>query len=122
LADRVKIVLTSPAFALDVLNHQRGLRSPEATYKLPAQGAPTWYTLARPAQVVRRDQGFSLVFEGGEIGLGALYPTAEWMVQQKRFSVEEAAVRQAGAPRAELFALLGRLVDAGVLQQTEMGA
>jgi bifunctional lysine-specific demethylase and histidyl-hydroxylase NO66 len=120
LAERVKTVLTSPAFATDVLNHQRGLQSPEAKYDLPIQGAPTWYSLARPAQVVRRDQGFILAFEGGEIGLGALYPTAEWMLQQKRFSAEEAAVRQVGASRAELLALLGRLVDAGVLLQTEM--
>lgn len=120
LADRVNAVLTSPAFAIDVLNHQRGLRGGDAQYDLPTQGAAIWYVRARPAQVLRRDKGFAVAFEGGEIDIGALYPTVDWMLAQGRFSLEDAAVRQAGAPRAELERLLDRLVQAGVLQQTEM--
>ena len=57
LADRVKDAMTSPAFAIDVLNHQRDLSRPPAVYDLPAQRPPAWYSVARKAQVLRRDSG-----------------------------------------------------------------
>lgn len=120
LADRVKTVMTSPAFAIDVLNHQRDLARVPADYGLPAQAKTTWYSVARKAQVLRRDTGFAVVFEGGEIALGASYPTVEWMLKQRVFSLEDAIARQAGVDRAELRADLEKLLDAGVLAETEM--
>ena len=48
LADRIKAVMTSPAFAIDVLNHQRDLGRAPANYELPAQARPSWYSVGTP--------------------------------------------------------------------------
>jgi cupin superfamily protein len=120
LADRVRAVMTSPAFAIDVLNHQRDLSRPVADYELPAQRPPAWYSVSRRAQVVRRDRGFALVFDGGEIPVGATYPTVEWILKQRMFSVDDALARQPGVDRAALVADLERLAKAGVIVETEM--
>ena len=120
LAERVRAMITSPAFAIDVLNHQRGLASEQTAYELPAQQPPSWYSIARPAQVVRRDAGFAAVFERGEIALGAAYPTVEWLLKQRMFSVGDALSRQPGVDPTELRSVLQQLVAAGVIVATEM--
>jgi bifunctional lysine-specific demethylase and histidyl-hydroxylase NO66 len=120
LAERVRAVMNSPAFAIDVLNHQRDLSRPAADYELPSQRPPAWYSVARRAQVVRRDPGFAVVFEGGEIPVGATYPTIEWILKQRMFSMDDALARQPGVDRAALAADLGRLANAGVIVETEM--
>ncbi len=120
LAERVRAVMTSPAFAIDVLNHQRDLARVSADYELPAQRPPAWYSVARRAQVARRDAGFAVVFEGGEIPVGATYPTVEWILKQRMFSVDDALARQPGADRAALAADIERLEGAGILVATEM--
>jgi lysine-specific demethylase/histidyl-hydroxylase NO66 len=120
LADRVKGVMTSPAFAIDVLNHQRALSRPQADYELPAQRPPAWYSVARRAQVVRRDAGFAVAFDGGEIPVGATYPTLEWALKQRMFSVDDALARQPGSDRAALLADIATLERAGILVVTEM--
>ena len=120
LGDRVRAVLASPAFAIDVLNHQRDLARPSADYGLPEQAPTTWYTVARRAQVARRDTGFAVVFDGGEIAVGAAYPTVEWMLKQRMFSVADAATRQPNVDREALRRDLELLVRAGVLVETAM--
>src|SRR5688572_13330376 len=120
LAERVRTMITSPAFAIDVLNHQRGLASGQTAYGLPAQQPPSWYSIARPAQVVRRDAGFAAVFERGEIALGAAYPTVEWLLKQRMFSVGDALSHQPGVDPTELRSVLQQLVAAGVIVETEM--
>jgi ribosomal protein L16 Arg81 hydroxylase len=120
LAERVQAVLTSPAFAVDVLNHQRSLARTPAEYELPAQKPPAWYSVARRAQVVRRDQGFAVIFDGGEIPLGATSPTIEWLLKQRMFSVDDALARQPGIDRATLQGDLQRLAKAGIIVETEM--
>lgn len=120
LADRLRVVLTSPSFALDVLNHQRDLARLPADYALPAQAQATWYSVTRRAHVARRDQGFAIVFDGGEIPVGASYPTLEWMLRQRLFSLDDAAARQASVDRAELQRDIARLERAGILALTEM--
>ena len=120
LADRVRAVMTSPAFAIDVLNHQRDLARAAADYELPMQAKTTWYSVARRAQVVRRDRGFAVVFDGGEIALGADNPTIEWMLKQRLFSLEDAIARQPGLDRQELRRDLEQLARAGVIVETEM--
>ena len=120
LGDRIRAVMTSPAFAIDVLNHQRDLARMRADYDLPAQRKPAWYSVARRAQVVRRDQGFAVVFDGGEIRVGATYPTVEWILKQRMFSVEDALARQSGIDRKVLQEDLERLANAGVIVETEM--
>lgn len=120
LADRVRAAMTSPAFAIDMLNHQRDLARAPADYDLPAQVPPAWYSVARRAQVVRRDQGFAVVFEGGEIPVGATYPTVEWVLKQRMFSVDDALARQTGVDRKALIEDLERLAKAGIVVETEM--
>jgi JmjC domain len=120
LADRVRATMISPAFAVDVLNHQRGLGRPPAEFALPAQRPPAWYSVARRAQVLRRDGGFAVAFEGGEIAVGATYPTVEWILKQRMFSVDDALARQPGVDRGVLAADLERLEKAGVIVATEM--
>ncbi|MGB5131946.1 MAG: cupin domain-containing protein [Steroidobacteraceae bacterium] len=120
LADRIRAVMASPAFAIDVLNHQRNLARAAADYQLPVQAKTTWYSVARKAQVARRDRGFTVVFDGGEIALGAAYPTVEWMLKQRLFSLEDAIARQPGIDRQELRRDLEQLLEAGVVVETEM--
>ncbi|HWN06341.1 MAG TPA: cupin domain-containing protein [Steroidobacteraceae bacterium] len=120
LADRVRAVMSSKAFAIDVLNHQRDLAKPPASYDLPAQPPPAWYSVARRAEVLRRDAGFAVAFEAGEIAVGATWPTIEWILKQRLFSVDDALARQPGADRHALAADLDRLEKAGVIVRTEM--
>jgi ribosomal protein L16 Arg81 hydroxylase len=120
LADRMKAVITSPAFAIDVQNAQRDLARAPADYELPAQARTTWYSVARRAQVMRRDQGLAVVFDGGEFPVGAAYPTIEWILKQRMFSVEDAATRQPSVDREALRRDLEQLVQAGIIVETEM--
>jgi ribosomal protein L16 Arg81 hydroxylase len=120
LGERVRTVVSSPAFAVDVLNHQRGLARSPAAYGLPGRQAPSWYSVARRAQVVRRDAGFAVAFDGGEIPVGSNYPTLEWALKQRMFSVDDALARQPGADRAALMSDIERLERAGILAATEM--
>jgi hypothetical protein len=120
LGDRVRAVMASPAFAVDVLNHQRDLGRLPAEYHLPERRPPAWYSVARRAQLLRRDAGFAVTFEGGEIPVGATYPTVEWLLKQRLFSVDDALARQPGVDRAALAADLERLERAGILVATEM--
>jgi hypothetical protein len=76
--------------------------------------------VARRAQVLRRDGGFAIAFDGGEIPVGATYPTIEWALKQRMFSVDDALARQPGIDRKTLAADLERLAAAGVLVETEM--
>ncbi len=120
LAERIKAVLTSPAFAADVLNHQRGLAAPTAEYELPAQPPATWYSLARRAQVVRRDSGHVAITEQGEVPLGATSPTVEWILKQRFFSLGDALARNVSVDPTELRGVLAKLAAAGVIVETEM--
>ncbi len=120
LADRIAAVVKSRAFAIDVLNHQREQARAPADYGLPAQAQTTWYSVARRARLVRRDHGFAIVFDGGEIALRATNPTVEWILAQKLFSLEGATARQAGIDQQELRRDLEQLVKAGIIVATEM--
>lgn len=120
LAERIKAVMTSPAFATDVLNHQRGLASSSADYDLPVLSRPVWYAIARRSNLVRRDSGYVAVTEQGEIALGATYPTVEWILRQRTFSLGDVLARTTSVDPAELRAVLAKLSAAGVIVETEM--
>jgi bifunctional lysine-specific demethylase and histidyl-hydroxylase NO66 len=122
LAERIKSVVTSPAFAIDVRNHQRGLTVAPAQFDLPAQQKPAWYSVARPARVLRRDSGFAVAFDSGEIAVGAAYPTVEWILQQRLFSLDDAIARHSSVDRQDLLATIEKLVAAGIIVETEMRA
>jgi hypothetical protein len=119
-SDRERAVMTSPAFALEVLNHQRELARPPASFELPARRPPAWFSVARRAQLLRRDSGFAVAHEGGEIPVGATYPTVDWLLKQRLFSVDDALARQPGIDREALAADLERLERAGIIVATEM--
>ena len=91
-----------------------------ASYELPAQQPPAWYSTARRAQVVRRDSGYAAVLDQGEIALGATYPTVEWVLKQRMFSLEDALARHASVDPSELRGVLAQLIVAGVIVETEM--
>jgi hypothetical protein len=76
--------------------------------------------VARRAQVLRRDSGFAVAYDGGEIPVGPNYPTLEWILKQRMFSVDDALARQPGADRAALAADLEQLERAGVIVATAM--
>jgi ribosomal protein L16 Arg81 hydroxylase len=120
LAERIKAVMTSSTFAIDVLNHQRDLGRASPSYGLPLQAKASWYSVARRAHVARRDTGFAVVFDGGEIPVGATYPTIEWVLRQRLFSLDDAAARQPSVDRAELNRDLALLERAGIVVATEM--
>jgi ribosomal protein L16 Arg81 hydroxylase len=120
LAERLKTEMTSPAFATDVLNHQRGLAGALAHYELPAKVPPVWYSIARRAQAVRRDSGYVVVTDQGEIAIGATYPTVEWILKQRLFSLGDALAHHASTDPAELRGVLAQLIAAGVIVQTQM--
>lgn len=120
LAERVKTVMTSPAFATDVLNHQRSLSGAAADYELPTQTQATWYAIASRARVARRDSGYFAVTDRGEIALGATHPTVEWILKQRFFSLEDALARNASVDPTELRSVLAQLLAAGVIVETEM--
>jgi hypothetical protein len=120
LADRIRAVMTYKEFAIDVLNHQRHRARPPAAFELPAQRPPAWYSVARRAEVLHRHAGFAVAFEGGEIPVGATWPTIEWILKQRLFSVDDALARQPGADRDALAAGLDRLEQAGVIVRTEI--
>jgi Uncharacterized conserved protein len=120
LAQRVQAIMTSPAFATDVLIHQRGLAGAHADYELPVQVQPTWYSIARRAQVVRRDSGYVAVTDQAEIALGATHPTVEWILRQRLFSLGDALARHVSTDPAELRSVLAQLIAAGVVVETEM--
>lgn len=120
LATRVQAVMNSPAFGVDVLNSQRELAGSTADYSLPAQSAPAWYSLAKRAKLVRRDHGVFVQHDGGEIAVGASWPTIEWMLSQRLFALEDALTRQRGVDAAELAAEVQKLLRAGILAPTEM--
>lgn len=120
LAERVKTVITSPAFATDVKNHQRGLALAAVDFGLPAQTTPMWFSAGRAARAVRRDSGYVVLFEGGELPLGGTYPTVEWLLQQRLFSLDDALARHPSVDPVELRGVLDNLLDAGVIVETEM--
>ena len=120
LGERLKMVMTTPAFAIDVLNHQRGLASAQVDYELPGQRPTAWYSVASRARVVRQDSGYLAVTDQGAIGLGATHQTIEWILRQRLFSLADALARNANVDPEELHGVLARLIAAGVIVETQM--
>ncbi len=120
LAKRIEALAAAPAMAIDVLHHQRSLSTLAPEYELPRQTPAAWFSVTASGALQRRPTGYFLVVGGHEIAVGALYPTVEWMLQQRRFSLGEAAARQPGTPQRELHALIQHLLQAGVLVETVM--
>ena len=52
--------------------------------------------------------------------MGATYPTIEWILKQRLFSLDDAAARQPSIDRLELRRALELLARAGIIVETEM--
>ena len=72
LAERVRAVMTSPAFAIDVLNHQRGLAERRGGLRIArAAAADLVFDRATARRSCDATAAIAAVFERGEIALGA---------------------------------------------------
>ncbi|MBL8547223.1 MAG: hypothetical protein JNL81_12230 [Hyphomonadaceae bacterium] len=120
LSARISAVMASPAFELDVLNHQRNLGNFAAEYAFPERPSSRWFTVTAPARILRRDSSYVAAFKGGEVALGSVYTVVDWMLKQGRFSLDDALTRLPGAEPAEIERTLSALVSAGVLAETPM--
>lgn len=121
LARHVDRCLQSPAFALDVANHQRALAGSQAVpFGLPRRERPRFFTTVRPGRVVRSGEGFVARFDGAELPLGAAYPAVQWLLGQRLFSFEDLAARHAFIDADDLQRVLAQLAQLGVVDETEM--
>jgi lysine-specific demethylase/histidyl-hydroxylase NO66 len=120
LGQRLRELMTSPAFALDVKNHQRAYASAPAAYELPAQRRPTYYSTTKRSVVLRRDDGFTVQIDGKPIDLGATYPAVAWLLQRRLFSFDDLLAGFPFLDESELRAVLQELIGAGAIVETEM--
>ncbi len=119
LAQRVGEMMASPAFAIDVLNHQRGLGNAHREFQLPERGVDTWYAVENHAQIVRRADDYWFIANGRQIALGSTYPIFEWLLAQRRVSRGELLARLPCA-ESELDSVLAKLMEAGAIVEVEM--
>ena len=120
LAQQVERLMNSPAFAIEVLNHQRSFASSPAAFELPALRRAQYFSTAKKGQVLRRDEGFSVQIDGTPIDVGAAYPAVGWLLQQKLFSFDDLLARFPFVDDGELRAVLQKLLAIGAVVETEM--
>lgn len=118
LANLITGMMTSPSFAMELGNHQRGLAREPATYYLPLRRRPAFYSVLRRAAVRRHRGGWTL----DTIELGSAYPVVEWIMLQRMFSFEDACARFTFIGSEDLEALLRNLVASGFIERTELQA
>jgi hypothetical protein len=120
LAQRLNGMLTAPAFAIDVRNHQRSLATAPPGFALPARQRPRYYSTAQRAQVTRDREGFRVHLGSAQIDVGATYPAVAWLLQQRLFSFDDLMARFPFVEETELGRVLDRLAAAGAIVETEM--
>ncbi len=120
LAQRLERMMTAPAFATDVLNHQRAYARAPAEFELPAQRRPQFFSTVKRGEIVRRPEGSFARVDGRELALGATAPAIGWLLTQRMFSVEDLSARYPFVVEAELRAVLQHLAALGVIVETEM--
>jgi ribosomal protein L16 Arg81 hydroxylase len=113
-------MITSPAFTLDVRNHQRGLSSFPVGFELPNQGRPQYYSPAGRAQLVLRPQGYALVTDAGDVPIGATYPAVDWLLLQRAFSLDDLLARFPFLDEAEMQSVLVNLSGLGVIVKVDL--
>jgi ribosomal protein L16 Arg81 hydroxylase len=113
-------IISSPAFATDILNYQRGLWSLPTGFDLPNRQRPQYYSPVKRAHVIQRLDGYTLATEQGEISIGATYPAVEWLLQQRMFSLDDLVARYPFLDEAALQSLLQTLAEVGVVNAVEV--
>lgn len=107
----------SPALALDVLNHQRGLAAHAPGFGLPGQQRPQYYARARAVEVRNGPEGYALVIEQGELRIGAPWPAIDYLLQQSSASVQELLARFPFVDEPELRAVIQILLTHGIVAE-----
>lgn len=121
LANHLAAVMTSRSFVDDVRNLQRGLATAQpADYALPEQRPAKWYGVETVARVSAGPSGYVVSHQGAEIAVGDLYPLADWMLQQRRFTLEDAQARLHGVAPEAIADLVEKMLQAGILAEIEM--
>jgi hypothetical protein len=110
----------SPAFVLDVLNHQRGLYAPPRAFELPAQHCPRYFAPARAVEVRNGPEGYAVVTGRGELRIGAPWPAVDWLLQQQAGSLPDALARFPFVDEGELLQAVQALVEHGVLGEVDI--
>lgn len=120
LSRHIDRLLNAPSFAIDVLNHQRGLRTAPAGFELPALKRTQFYSTVKRGQVMRRNDGFVAAFAGAEVPLGATGPAIAWLLQQRMFSIDDLLARHRSIDESELKDVLQKLINIGAIVATDM--
>lgn len=121
LANQLAAVMRSQSFVEDVRNLQRGLATAQfVDYALPEQRPAKWYGVEAAARVSAGNSGYVVTYAGGEIRVGDLYPLADWMLQQRRFTAEDAQAKLHGVAPDAVTGLIEKLLQAGILAEVEM--
>lgn len=120
LGQRLEQLMTSPSFAIDVLNHQRSFATSPPAFALPQRQRSAYFSTAKKGRVVRSREGFSLVVDNARIDVGAAHPAVSWLLQQRLFSVDDLLARFPFVDEGELRATLRQLTRIGAIVETEM--
>ncbi len=120
LAQHLDAWMKSPAFAIDVQNHQRSFAASPAAFELPTRRRPQYFSTAKRGEVVRRHEGFSVQIDRTQIDIGTTYPAVGWLLQQRLFSLDDVIARFPFVDEGELHSVLRQLIGVGAIVETEM--
>jgi len=117
LAERLKAMLTAPAFVSEVVEMQQAIRGELTEYDLPNTQSLTAYALApgQPTEITRSAEGWIMRTRTGVIPLNGVQKAAAWLMGRPVFTTEELSAWFPLADPALLDALVGNLVRAGVI-------
>ena len=113
-------LLTSPAFATEILNYQRGLRNSSAGYDLPKQHRPQYYSPAGHARLTYGPEGYALITDRREVSVGATYPAINWLLQQRACSLDDLMARFPFLDEGEILSVLRTLIDLGIVVEVDI--
>lgn len=120
LSGRLDGLMNSPAFAIDVLNHQRSFRRSPSEFELPGVKRAKFYSPAADGRVVRRDEGFIAVIGQSELSVGATGPAVTWLLQQRMCSFDDLVARHPYVDEVELHDVLRKLLELGAIVETDV--
>lgn len=120
LARQLGTMMTSPAFRIELQNHQRSFFSPPPAFDLPTRQRAQYFSPAQRGQVVRQDDGFSVTVGRVQVDVGAAHPAVSWLFQQRLFSFDDMVARFPFVDEELLRTVLQMLVATGAVVETEM--
>jgi len=117
LAERLKVMVTAPAFLSEVIEMQQAIRGELTEYDLPSTRPLTAYSVApgQPAEIIRSVEGWILRTRAGVIPLDGVQKAAAWLIGRPAFTTEELSAWFPMTDPALLNVLLQRLVRVGLI-------